>query len=261
MSLQNAAHVYHGKIVGSTVGTETKPVFTLVVTGSGTQADPYVVDKTVAEAIAAYNAGQCFMVRTSDGQYYATGAVSQGSIIGITTDLISVSGSDVSKHRLTLGSTDGSTWTVAVNTYELDISGKADKVSSATNGNFAGLDANGNLTDSGKKASDFLSGTVSVDNGGTGATSLTSGNALIGNGTGAVTTREITNLTSATTIPANNSLITSQSLRYSLNRGTCVANADINYTTAMARAIYATTTDLTAGTTALTNGTIALVYE
>ena len=36
-----------------------------------------------------------------------------------------------------------------------DISGKADKVSSATNGNFAGLDANGNLTDSGSKASDF----------------------------------------------------------------------------------------------------------
>lgn len=33
--------------------------------------------------------------------------------------------------------------------------GKADKVTSATNGNFAGLDANGNLTDSGKKASDF----------------------------------------------------------------------------------------------------------
>lgn len=37
-----------------------------------------------------------------------------------------------------------------------DISGKADKVSSATSGNFAGLDANGNLTDSGSKASDFL---------------------------------------------------------------------------------------------------------
>ena len=36
-----------------------------------------------------------------------------------------------------------------------DISGKADKVSGATAGNFAGLDANGNLVDSGKKASDF----------------------------------------------------------------------------------------------------------
>jgi hypothetical protein len=34
-------------------------------------------------------------------------------------------------------------------------SDKADKVSGATNGNFAGLDANGDLTDSGSKASDF----------------------------------------------------------------------------------------------------------
>lgn len=33
---------------------------------------------------------------------------------------------------------------------------KADKVSGAVSGNFAGLDANGNLTDSGKKAADFV---------------------------------------------------------------------------------------------------------
>lgn len=37
----------------------------------------------------------------------------------------------------------------------IDYSGKADKVASATSGNFAGLDGNGNLTDSGKKAADF----------------------------------------------------------------------------------------------------------
>lgn len=39
----------------------------------------------------------------------------------------------------------------------VDISGKADKVTDAAEGNFAGLDADGNLTDSGKKASDFVS--------------------------------------------------------------------------------------------------------
>ena len=38
-----------------------------------------------------------------------------------------------------------------------DITGKADKVTGATSGNFAGLDSNGNLVDSGKKASDFVS--------------------------------------------------------------------------------------------------------
>lgn len=37
----------------------------------------------------------------------------------------------------------------------VNITGKADKVSGATAGNLAGLDADGNLTDSGKKASDF----------------------------------------------------------------------------------------------------------
>lgn len=44
----------------------------------------------------------------------------------------------------------------------IDYSGKADTVSGATAGNFAGLDANGNLTDSGKKASDFKSKQTAV---------------------------------------------------------------------------------------------------
>ena len=44
---------------------------------------------------------------------------------------------------------------VAGNVAAVDYSGKADKVVSATEGNFAGLNAEGNLTDSGKKASDF----------------------------------------------------------------------------------------------------------
>lgn len=44
-----------------------------------------------------------------------------------------------------------------------DVSGKADKVVGATNGDFAGLDANGNLTDSGKKASDFATPIPVVD--------------------------------------------------------------------------------------------------
>lgn len=47
---------------------------------------------------------------------------------------------------------NGTSW-VTVN--DVDVSAKADKVTGATNGNFAGLDASGNLTDSGKKAADF----------------------------------------------------------------------------------------------------------
>jgi hypothetical protein len=51
--------------------------------------------------------------------------------------------------------------TIATNSYATtsqipSVTGKADKVTGATNGNFAGLDANGNLTDSGKSASSFV---------------------------------------------------------------------------------------------------------
>lgn len=47
----------------------------------------------------------------------------------------------------------------------IDISGFAEKVSGATAGNFAGLDANGNLTDSGKKPADFAKVEASEVNG------------------------------------------------------------------------------------------------
>lgn len=46
----------------------------------------------------------------------------------------------------------------------IDVSVKADKVSSATAGNFAGLDASGNLTDSGKKVADFVLAAYTPDN-------------------------------------------------------------------------------------------------
>ena len=44
---------------------------------------------------------------------------------------------------------------LSVNFINNEITRKTDKVSSATAGNFAGLDSTGNLTDSGSKASDF----------------------------------------------------------------------------------------------------------
>lgn len=62
-------------------------------------------------------------------------ADAQGVII-VTSDEIEISDSDPT-------------------TVKNAIEAKADLVASATNGNFAGLDASGNLTDSGSKASDF----------------------------------------------------------------------------------------------------------
>ncbi len=47
------------------------------------------------------------------------------------------------------------TVTAADKSVDIDLTRKADKVASATSGNFAGLDSSGNLTDSGSKAADF----------------------------------------------------------------------------------------------------------
>lgn len=49
---------------------------------------------------------------------------------------------------------------------------KTDKVSGATSGNFAGLDANGNLTDSGKKAADFKTKQTAVSDPSASGTSI-----------------------------------------------------------------------------------------
>lgn len=59
-----------------------------------------------------------------------------------------------------------------------------------------------------------VTGTLPVANGGTGATSFTSGRALIGSGTGAVTTRAITNNTSKTAVTGSTNLITANTLYY-----------------------------------------------
>lgn len=99
---------------------------------------------------------------------------------------------------------------------------------------------------------------VSVPNGGTGQSTLTSGAALIGNGDGAVTTRTITNLSSTSgTIGATNNLITSATLRYMINRTSSVAAANTDYTTYMARGEAL----VTSTTTPTVNGAIAWLYE
>ena len=98
----------------------------------------------------------------------------QYSFVDLTYLLDTYTGGNTSTAKVTV---DGKEITVAVNVSKatdnalqvkedglfvpkaevVDISGKADKVADATEGNSAGLDANCNLTDSGKKASDFVS--------------------------------------------------------------------------------------------------------
>lgn len=109
-----------------------------------------------------------------------------------------------------------------------------------------------------------VTGTLPVANGGTGATTFASGAALIGAGTGAVTTRAITNntssaATSGTNIPTCNTVHYHTAAR--LNRADTLTAANTSYSTYMARAIAAGTSDLTAGSSSLTSGCIYIVYE
>ena len=107
-------------------------------------------------------------------------------------------------------------------------------------------------------ASNITSGTLGVARGGTGATTFTSGAALIGAGTGAVTTRTIRNNTATSgAVTADTALITSNTLRYAINRTTSVAAADTNYTTYMARGASLNNAE----TNPTVNGTIAWTYE
>ena len=89
------------------------------------------------------------------------------------------------------------TWVNDNNT--VDISGKADKVSGATNGHFAGLDSNGNLTDSGKSSTDFA--TASHSQAASTINAGTLAGKVLANAT-AVTTlsdKQVRNITASTT--------------------------------------------------------------
>lgn len=57
---------------------------------------------------------------------------------------------------INVGTTETPSYKYDTYTGVFDFSGFAEKVSNATVGNFAGLDANGNLTDSGKSAASFV---------------------------------------------------------------------------------------------------------
>lgn len=93
--------------------------------------------------------------KTSDGVEWANESGGGG---GTSTDVqingTSITSNDVA-NIITEGSYNASTNKIATMSDLPSVSGKADKVSGATNGNLAALDSNGNLTDSGYDASDF----------------------------------------------------------------------------------------------------------
>ena len=174
----------------------------------------------------------------------AKGAVIAGSGLSMSTATLNHSNSVTAGTAGTSSATSGATLAVPYVTY----------------------DAQGHVTASGThthtigslNTSALTAGTLGVARGGTGATTFTSGAALVGAGTGAVTTRTIRNNTATSgAVTADTALITSNTLRYAINRTTSVATADTGYTTLMARGIGLRTADTNPGV----NGAINFTYE
>ena len=172
-----------------------------------------------------------------------------------------------------------------------DTNDKADKVSGATNGNFAGLDANGNLTDSGKKASDFAtashnqaSNTINAMTGYTKASTAAAiaatdtlneaigklektldgkgtSNLAIGTTAGTACEGNDSRLSDSRTPTAHNQAASTISAGTLAGRVQANATAAATLANAQVRDITISTTDLTAGTSALSTGAVYIVYE
>lgn len=122
-----------GKNVGFTV-TEVDGKITAVAITADNTVNSGDVSSAITTAIEALDVGA--ITSTSGTAATITSISETDGKIAATYEPISITTSQISDFSSKLNS-------------------KADKVSSATAGNFAGLDANGNLTDSGSKASDF----------------------------------------------------------------------------------------------------------
>lgn len=104
------------------------------------------VDVDLSHLVDVYAADETTITLTTSG----SGKVFKVKEAGIETKHIK--DGNVTEAKLEKNVTDA---LALARTAVQDITGKADKVTGAVAGNFAGLDANGNLVDSGKKAADF----------------------------------------------------------------------------------------------------------
>lgn len=118
--------------------------------GTGSDKTKLVTGEAVKAALDTLDAE----VTSSDGtnvQVKVTEANGKITAVNVTTDNTEDRNNKVSAFQTTPDNTHYPSEKLVKDSLD----GKADKVSNATNGHLAGLDANGNLTDSGKTSSDF----------------------------------------------------------------------------------------------------------
>ncbi|MBP5594150.1 MAG: hypothetical protein J6Y02_02120 [Pseudobutyrivibrio sp.] len=263
MSLQNAAHVYKGKVVGAGGGSGECELFPIQLTGAGTVGSPYAVDVTPAELGDALDAGKYPVIMQYDNREYVAYPFTWMEDDRMIFEFERLEDHQVSADYHTVRAikvwleVNGTDWdTISIETRDFDLTTKADKVSGATNGNLASLDANGNLADSGKKASDFALasslGTAAAKDVPTSG-DASSAQVVMGNDS---------RLSDARTPTAHNH--SAADINTASTFGAKVmanSTAAATLSDGQVRNIYAGTSDMTAGTTTLTTGQIYVVYE
>jgi hypothetical protein len=133
-----------------TKGTDNS---TLGLIGVKSNNKPYFYDSSAKRIALLEEVDAITNVATVESTTIASKAYAVGERLVLSGVLYKVTSAITSGGTIV---TSGAGQNVSVTTVDAEISDKADKVASATNGNFAGLDSNGNLTDSGHKHSDYL---------------------------------------------------------------------------------------------------------
>ena len=237
-----------GGVTAAVAGTDYQAPISNNVTGSGTSGylAKFNGTNTVTSGPALGSATTTFLRNdgswaTPAGTYSlptastsAKGGIIVGSGLTMSTDTLNHASSITAGTAGTSSATSGSTLAVPYVTYN----------------------ATGHITAAGTHTH-TING-LGVSAGGTGATTFTSGYALIGNGANAITTRAITNNTATSSaVTGSTNLVTMNTLRYATNRATSVAAADTNYTTYMARGEALNSSD----TNPSVNGAISWTYS
>ena len=148
------------KLDGIEAGAEENVIETVKVSGTALQ----VTDKAVnIETQTAYDPSTNKIATMSDveGATPNVGHLKTNNTSALTPSASESFTGDINLHKVA----KTGTYSDLIGTPTIpDISNKADKVVGATNGNFAGLDATGNLTDSGYNENDFLPSSTVIPN-------------------------------------------------------------------------------------------------
>ena len=208
-----------GKVLDEKVKNVSDKVDT--INGSGEGSFKKYVDDAIVKLIANAPASLDTLKEISDWiSGHETSAASMNSSIKANASSIATLQSDLKSHtHLYAGSSNAGGAATSANKLNTDAGSTTQPVyfsngvpvkcsytlekSVPSNAVFTDTTALGSMT-----------GILSVSHGGTGASTLTAGAALIGNGTSAVATRSITNMTSVGHITYNTNLMTTNTLAY-----------------------------------------------